>query len=122
MHLYFELKNRGKHSGQKSLTMSQYRLIFVHTERKKMKRRTLVQHSLPVSFDMGTRGAVSTILQKRIDDSLNARPLNKGESRGLQGYPGHFITRLSRHNLRTHECSTKGPDGRVVYVHAVPTV
>ncbi len=74
-----------------------------------------------VAHDMGTRRAVSNMLQKRVEETVAGRPLVGPETRGIKGMPNHFIGALSKHNYRDHIASTT-VNGQVVFVHEVPQV
>lgn len=65
------------------------------------------------------QGAVSHMVQKRVEASVGNRPLSHGESRGID-IPGHFISAVERHHNRDHVASTK-VNGEIVYIHEVPS-
>ena len=74
-----------------------------------------------VSHEMGTKGHISTTLQKRVEETVDGRPLAPQETRGIKGMPDHFIGVLGRHNYRNHVASTT-VGSQVIFIHQSPQV
>ncbi len=64
-------------------------------------------------------GRISNMLQKRVEDAVNYRPLTEGETRGIEGMPNHLIGAMGRHNYRDHVASTT-VGRQVIFIHEVP--
>jgi len=52
-----------------------------------------------------TRGAPSSVLQERVEDTVGKHPLKRGETRYIKGMPGHFITLRGLDNYRARVSS-----------------
>lgn len=64
------------------------------------------------------RGAISHMVQKRVEASVGNRPLSHGETRGID-IPNHFISTVPRHHNRDHVASTM-VNGVTMFIHEVP--